>query len=98
MLTIDCIKGVKCKEPITVSKTNKILTKVQTELALKKCDFKNNNNDLHSEINWRIFLFLEGGVYYDIEHCHVLSYFFYQTFNLTLVKNTYKLQKLLMNH
>ena len=48
MLTIDCIKGVKCKEPITVSKTNKILTKVQTELTLKKCDLKNNNNDLHN--------------------------------------------------
>ena len=39
-----------------------------------------------SEINWRIDFFFGGGgggVDYDIEHCH-----FYQTFNLTLVKNT----------
>ena len=29
-----------------------------------------------------------GEVDYDIEHCHFFSYFFYQTFNLTLVKYT----------
>ena len=40
-----------------------------------------------SEINWRIDFFLGGGVDYDIEHCHFLA-IFYQTFNLTLVKNT----------
>ena len=45
-------------------------------------------NDRTSEINWRIIFFWGGGVDYDIEHCHFFSYFFYQTFNLTLVKNT----------
>jgi hypothetical protein len=34
-----------------------------------------------------------GGVEHDIEHCHFVGYFFfYQTCNLTLVKNTKKLQ------
>jgi hypothetical protein len=42
--------------------------------------------------------FLGGGVDYDIM---TLSFFLaicYPTFNLTLVKNTKKLQKVLMNH
>jgi hypothetical protein len=31
-------------------------------------------------------LILGGGVEHDIEHCHFVSYFFYQTCNLTLAK------------
>ena len=31
-----------------------------------------------------------GGVEHDIEHCHFVSYFFYQTCNLTLVKKYLK--------
>ena len=52
-----------------------------------------------SEINCRIDFFGERGggerVDYNIEHCHFLSYFFYQTFNLTLVKKYLKTAKII---
>ena len=38
---------------------------------------------------------MEGGVDYDIEHCHFFSYFFYQIFNLTLVKKYLKTAKII---
>ena len=43
-----------------------------------------------SETNWRVDGFFWGGVEHDIEHCHFVSYFFYQTCNLTLVKKYLK--------